>query len=288
MKPFLGIDRTTDKKNEIVNGDEFITKKPSVALSDAWEQASDNVENVIDKAKLSLPARIFGWICIIVTVLAVGAIGTLWSEEDIALTTLYQTIPWVFWIGMIALIGAIVFGVSANRHFKKTLESDEGEVAFSAVDSASDSVFAELGVPSDAFEIDLLSAGYRLKNGEPVHYEPWLPTHYYTTLIFSAYREGNALCLTNGDGVHTFPLSALRKIQTVKKSIVTDAWNKDEPHNKGVYKPYKIREDEDGNYISKPYYILTLEYAGEEWGIYFPCYELPAIEDLTGLTAESV
>ena len=40
-----------------------------------------------------------------------------------------------------------------------------------------------------------------------------------------------------------------------------------------------------GNVFFKPYYILEIEKDNQTFGIYFPCYELDAIEKLTGLTA---
>ena len=36
----------------------------------------------------------------------------------------------------------------------------------------------------------------------------------------------------------------------------------------------------------KAYHILELEHGGENYGIYFPCWELPVFERLTGLNAE--
>lgn len=287
MKLFLGIDRTTDKKNETVNGSEFITKHSSPALYNALEQAQDNTEKLLERAKLPLAVRVIGWICVVAALALVGGIFSAWNDdESMSIPAMYAAAPWLFWCAGAAVIGAITFGIVTYRFFKKTVESDEGDITFSALDNASDSIFADLGVPPNAVEVDLLAAPYKIKNGEPVHYDPFSPTRFYTTLIFRAYREGDALCLTNAEGVHTFPLSEMREIQTVRKSIITDTWNKEEAHNKGIYKPYKIHETEDG-FSSKPYHVLTLVHNGEEWGIYFPCYELPTLETLTGLTAEA-
>lgn len=36
----------------------------------------------------------------------------------------------------------------------------------------------------------------------------------------------------------------------------------------------------------KPHHILVIEQDGEEYGIYFPAYELSTFERLTGLSAE--
>ena len=41
-----------------------------------------------------------------------------------------------------------------------------------------------------------------------------------------------------------------------------------------------------GQVFSKPYHVLEFEAGEEEWGIYFPCYELPTFKKLTGLDAE--
>ena len=39
MKPFLGVDLTTDKKNEQVNGNEFLVAKPSNTLVQSFERS---------------------------------------------------------------------------------------------------------------------------------------------------------------------------------------------------------------------------------------------------------
>ena len=49
MKPFLGIDITTNKKNEESHGKEFLTATPSAALSTFLETNSENAEKAIKK-----------------------------------------------------------------------------------------------------------------------------------------------------------------------------------------------------------------------------------------------
>ena len=41
MKPFLGIDVTTDKNNELFNGEEFLIQTPSAALASALDSSSE-------------------------------------------------------------------------------------------------------------------------------------------------------------------------------------------------------------------------------------------------------
>jgi len=63
MKPFLGIDLTTDKKNEQFNGTEFLVMKPSSAMAQSFEQSSKKAEETIERTKLHLPLRITQLIC---------------------------------------------------------------------------------------------------------------------------------------------------------------------------------------------------------------------------------
>ena len=57
MKPFLGINLTTHKKNEEVNGDVFLVAKPDPALTRSFELSSENVEETIKKASCLLQYR---------------------------------------------------------------------------------------------------------------------------------------------------------------------------------------------------------------------------------------
>ena len=52
MKPFLGIDLTTDKKNEQFNGTEFLVMKPSSAMTQSFEQSSKKAEETIARGGL--------------------------------------------------------------------------------------------------------------------------------------------------------------------------------------------------------------------------------------------
>ena len=78
----------------------------------------------------------------------------------------------------------------------------------------------------------------------------------------------------------------LKSIQTVKKRIAIPSWNKEEGPTEGEFKPYKMTVNDMDMVFFKPYYILVGERNGEEYGIYFPCYELAVFENLTGLKAD--
>ena len=85
---------------------------------------------------------------------------------------------------------------------------------------------------------------------------------------------------------YRFPIDSFQRISTVKKRIIIGQWHKEERHNKGEYKQYKISTNQYG-YSLKNYHALELERFGETYGIYFPAYELHVFESLTHLSAEN-
>lgn len=59
-------------------------------------------------------------------------------------------------------------------------------------------------------------------------------------------------------------------------------WNKDVPPNKEPYKKYKIKTDNMGTIIIKPYYIATFEIDMQVYELYIPNYELDNFIKITG------
>lgn len=285
MKPFLGTDLTTNKKNEQMNGEEFLVAKPSLALTQAFERSLEDTEETLEKSKLPLPIRIGHWICGILGVfIAFGILESLGGEDGISLSEAYQNASWLFWLGGGCLVAWVILKMISIRKEKDILETDESSLAFNHLGKSSDAILADLAVPPDTKEIDVLTFCYKVKGDNIKVCEMALQLAPYMNPIFYVFADSENLYLANLEGKYAFPLSAIRAIKTVKKSIRIVEWNKDEPFNKGIYKQYKISEDKYGCIICKNYHIVEIEHNGELWGVYIPCYELPVIEELTGLT----
>ncbi len=287
MKPFLGIDVTKDKKNEVINGDEFIIERPSEWLTNSLENSSDNVDKVIENSKLPLSVRIVQWV-----LGAVGGFGLLLifelvaTEEDFTFKEIYQNVPWLIWLCVIFLIIWLILSIMSHKKHKSVFEADENEQVFDDYDNTCEAIFAEFNVPSNAKDIDVLSFFYKVKGEEIKVCE--IGAAQYINTVFKAYTDSENLYLVDIEGKYAFPLSKMKTIKSVKKTVSIMGWSKDEEYNEGEYKQYKLYEDKLGNIICKKYHILELELGGEIWGIYFPCYELPIFEQLTGLTAKTV
>ena len=284
MKPFLGIDITENKKNEHLNGNEFIVSIAPLAMANSLESTVEDEIDLLKKAKLPLPIRIVHWIC--------GAVGTLIacgiirSLGETSLAQAYSNAPWLFWLGGICLLVWLVLAVISRKKASVVMKSNESDRVSSKLNVLAESIFTELGVPADVAAVDILSFTYKLKNGEPIAKEQGLNTTAYNNLEFRVFVNDGTLFLANLENKYAFPLSELLAIRTVKKNIGIPNWNKETPPNKGIYKQYKLGVDQFENIHVKPYHILELEHGGKTWGIYFPNYELSTFEALTGLKAD--
>jgi len=275
MKPFLGIDLTANKKNEQRNGIGFLSAKPSLALSQALEQSYKNVDATVEQAKLPKIFRSIQFICGITAALL--ASGML--KADVSLTEGYQNAPGIYWAFGVCLLIWIVLKVLSIQKEKNVLSEDENTQVFSHWESTTEAVYAELSVPADAKEVDILSFYYKEKNGTIKVCEKGLQVAQYFNPVFKIFSDTESLCLANLDGKYAFPRSSIMGIRTVKKHIRIAGWNKEVQYNKGMYKQYKLTIDNYGCIHCKSYHILELNLNGEIWGIYFPSYELPVIEE---------
>ena len=288
MKPFLGIDLTTNQKNEQINGEEFVVAKPNLSLTRSLEFTSENVDETIEKSKLPLPIRIGHWICGAVGALvAIGIIKALGGEDGVTLSEAYQNASWLFWLGGACLVVWVLLKLISMRKEKNVLETEESSQVFNNLDKTCEAILADLKVPQDSREIDILSFFYKVKNDNIKVCEKGLQIAPYINPVFYIFTDSENLYLANLEEKYAVPLSQIKAIKSIKKTIRIMEWNKDEEFNKGIYKQYKLIEDNYGCIICKGYHILEFEHENELWGIYIPCYELPVIEELTGLKADN-
>jgi len=282
MKPFLGIDLTTDKKNEKFNGCEFLTLKPSATLSKSLEFSTEKAEATVEQSKLPLTVRIIQYICGFTALLFASGI----FKADASLAEGYQNAPWIYWTtGICAVIWLILWSWGKQKS-KTILGAEESTQTFSNLEGVSDAVYAELAVPANAKEVDILSFFYKVKDGKTKVCEKGMQIAQYLNPVFKIFSDSENLYLANLEGKYAFPLSAIVSIHTVKKHIRILSWNKEEKFNKGIYKQYKLTTDNYGCIHCKCYHILEINHNSGIYGIYIPCYEMPIFEELTGLKAQ--
>ncbi len=275
MKPFLGIDLTQNKKNEQLNGAEFLVQTTSSALSKSLEASTDKAEKTIEKSKLPLPLRVIQGICGVAALLIISGI----LKADVSFAEGYRNAPGLFWAaGVCGAVGVILW-LCGKQKAKAVLDTDESAQTFSHLDSATNAVYVEFDVPYDAKDIDVLSFFYKIKDGEVKVQEKGIQIFQYLNPTFKIFTDDQHLYLVNLEGKYAFPLSSIVKIHTVKKHMRIAGWNKEEMYNEGIYKQYKLTRDNYGCIHCKQYHILEINHQGESYGIYIPCYELPILEE---------
>ena len=277
MKPFLGIDLTLNNKNDQCNGSEFLVQRPSSALSESLEASTDKVKKVIQKSKLPLPLRIVQFICGIAALFISSGI----LNADVSLAEGYHNTPWLFSTAGICAVIWFILWLCGKYKSRSVLNTGESTQTFSHLGNVADAVYAEFSTPDDAKDIDILSFFYKIKDGDIKVQEKGMRGFQYFNPEFKIFADEENLYLANLEGKYAFPLSSIVKIHTVKKHIRIARWNKDEKYNKDIYKQFKLTTDNYGCLHCKQYYILEINHQGESYGIYFPNYELPTLEECT-------
>ena len=285
MKPFFGIDITTDKKNETQNADQFLVQKPSAAaekknsmfFDDAFEAFKGAVKTDVKKFNLFFCAGVAGLFALVFLFVYVASGVQNGSPAE----------WWVLCVGLGSAALAAVLAALAWRCGKFEDKWDDLEHETDRVEDSSAEIYAELGVPKETRTVEAIGFFYRVKGGEARPCRADLEqSRIYYGFTFRGYVSGGRLCLACLDGVFAVPLSELRAIRTIRQRIVLPEWVKSKPITHESYKPYKLTRDSLGNVHARWYHVLEFEHDGETWGIWFPNYDLPAYEKLTGLKAE--
>ncbi|MFR6157082.1 MAG: hypothetical protein ACLUI7_07840, partial [Coprococcus sp.] len=205
MKPFLGIDITTNRKNERLNGNEFLILKPSEILSQTLAKTTKQKDVIIQKSKMPLLLRIIKSICLFLAFICVSAL----LRARVFLAEAYHNAPWVFWLLPICVILFVLLTICEKVKSHHVLDTDENQHALATHDRVMKDILAELAVPDNAKNVDVLSCYYTERNGKIKAIEKGLQVHQFSNLIFKAYRDNENLYLTNCNGKYAFPLSSL-------------------------------------------------------------------------------
>lgn len=279
MKPVFGTDITTDRRNDWSNSDEFIARKVCPETELLLENAGKAARGIEKKSVLPWYALVLKFL------MGAAALFGLYGFINIGLDNGFgefsqKNLPWliVFLICGALWLALLIYGRARD---KKVNASNEAAEANAEEKRALSAARAELGVSEDAEAADVFLLAYKLKNdklridGDPF----WLNGEVY------AYRKDDALMLWGGEKVWAFPIENMKGIKTIRASITALCWNKKEKHKEGRFAQYRLVQNNYG-FRMKYYHILQLEHGGENYGIYFPCWELPVFEKLTGLNAE--
>lgn len=274
MKVFFGCDITYNKKNTQMDGDIFVCRKLDAAqektVDDEIEKLTALNEKMLPKALQTVYS-----ILLLAAVVCFVLITKTW-ENGTSLSDIYARSPWLFYATAGCTAVWVVFAVWMHKRAKKIAESDESTLLINHYNAVMENTLRALGAPPDCACIEILQVFYKNKNGKikfqkqgyahAMHPECYIYAD-ESTVYFSDIRQSYAI-----------PRSEITGIQKIKKRLSMFGWNKDTPHNKGAYKPYKIARGQGGTYCLRYYYALEILHGGEPYLLYFPPYELPVVE----------
>ena len=284
MKPIFGIDITLDKNNENINCDRFISKSISGETKQGFEEKTEGFNDTVKKSQLP------GWIQIVKYILGlyaiIVAVGVLRALTSVNIQQAFSNAPVLIISGIVCAALWLGLHLYSKKKEKDVFEEMDAEEQVASIEEDVNKIYEELGVPQNAAAVDILLFKYKEKDGKIIPKTVGMQTCEFFNMEVKIFVRDGKLHLADVENLYSFDMSKLKSIETINKSTSLLSWNKEIGYDEERYKKHKISVNNLGNIIIKPYHILALEHNGEEWGLYFPCYELEIFEILTGLRAE--
>ena len=291
MKPFFCIDIGDKEKKYLLNGAELVTASVPEELTKEYRIASDKKRMLKEKAELPNILKIA---TVLVGLMAVLSVATIvMSFFDAERAAALEANGYTETIGM-AVVGALLCGFLifyGKKRKEKVLESFEFKNTEDKIKKAVEKMRAELLVPADALETEVLAFPYKVK-GETVEFHPSKDGYKRAdNCKFMLFKEGESLVFSALDKKFAFPISGLKCLKREKAELVLSYWHKNEKYDSDNLKAYKM-DNRNGNVIINEYLSLYIEREIEEstekeiWTVNFPIYEKDAVESITGLKAE--
>lgn len=276
MKPFYCTDLTLDKNNKEQNGKEFITATLPQDVLDDFNKKSDEHFKKFKKLHMFLPILIKG-LCLYAGLML--SVPLLIRGFRVGFGEMLAQNSLLFIIGISCLlIAAITYLIEIK--IKKSVLNGKTEEEFEAEDDKYlQDVYNALGVPSYATETEIFSFTYKESDGVT-------PQDDFFNDSFVAYEDGDSLHFSDSLSVYSFKKNDLVGIRRVNQIVPIAWWHKDGEPTDEKYAKYITPSKKHIHGTIDRYYILEVIHNGETFGIYFPSYELPTFEKLTGLFAE--
>ena len=250
MIPIFCTDKNRIDESDAMGGREFLAKTVSPPLRKDLRDCDERIAKAAKKLTLPIGLRLLLWYCLGmgISVLYAALLSIKHAREDL----------WIFsgiGVAFLATAGLIAFwGILRKR---KMLKSREREKLAADTEKARRNALAELGVPNNAETAEVLTFFYKIKKGRvtPVYYGGAV----FSLVELRLWRDGQNLYAADLEQVYAFPLTSLRRLTGVEKTIYID-------------RIPLLR-----------HYILELRHQGQDYGIYFPSYYVETVEKLTGL-----
>lgn len=286
MKPFLVIDRTSDDNNRYQSGAEFCVKEVTQEIYDEYMSLGKKKEELEEKLripKLLLYAPVF---CLVLSVCTfMFFVPYLFKPANINEENAFGVLI-SFVLFICGLVGFFVLKKVITDRQKNFFESKEYINHQEKGKELTQKICKELQIPDDYISADIIFFHYKSENGQiqVIRRDPKKTPYDNDGYFF--YIQDNTFYVASCLEKYAVNLDAFTGIRKVNEFIKLPRWTKPEPITHKKYAQYNLTVVDD-ELLMDTYYILEFTHEGQVWGLYFPCYELPVFENLTGLKAET-
>ncbi len=265
MKPLFCTDVTNNKHSTAIHGEEFIFSSLSDDTRREINLTMEEASKPLQQAELPLLLKLlrYAGLCFAM------AMGVTMFDGG------FQVVRLLFCLaGLAVYIGLSIYAGKRKESLVKKLGA---EPMMDAMEKVTRRVMEELEIPQNAMTADVLCFRYREKDGKREVVLSAGGVKHVNVEVY-CYKNETHLFLADMERVYAFPLQGLRTITAVHEPIALARWNK--PYDP---RQYGLEQTAGGTVPTDVHYILEFTADGEDYGIYFPVYELEAIKQLTGL-----
>lgn len=276
MRNFFAVDMT-DPDNATMPADGYCRRSVSDTLSQRMDTLSDTLDEKVETATRSWPHKIAGFAVAAVALISITAFDILAEGAE--------TIPWTAWLCLIPVAICLGAGVLISRSYKKLVESrmstDEMTLQMEQADACYQLSRHEMGVPSDAVTVDILTYAYEMKKGKEKQIH--LADEHYSATPLEAFVEDGCLMLAEAAKTYGFPLAQVTAVTRLEGGTRIYSWNKEEGCKDEPYAPYRISYNEDDDVFTvRAVYVVEWP----EGELVVPDYDWERIlAPMTGLSA---
>lgn len=285
MRPLFCIDVTRNRKNEELNGVEFIAREISDESKKILNKKIKALNSRANKIKPSCLAALTMAVCFLAgLILFIGAVVS--AVKDVTSQSFKNPALFIASVIFFIIFAVLLFIIKRKN---KELPPDEEVIELTEeVNNEYIILEEELGIPEDYKEIEVLKFYYKNKNDKRrvVHHRKGFEfSPRYENIPYKFYTTPGYLHIADKTCVYAFALHELKRIQLITKDIKIPYWLKSEAFDSEAFEQYRIKETDSG-YLLREHYVLEIERNDETFGLYFPNYELNEIQEITGITVE--
>ena len=201
MKNLFGVNIAHSKKNDIIDGADFITKRLSSELQNKFDFCFN--EGKSQKETLPLPLMIIQIISMIF--LGLTFVTNIKSIFERKLFVAFHKMPYLYLVEIINILIFILLKVLEILKKKQVIMCEEDAETNNLCEKVIEECYAELDIPDDTKTelIEVLKFKYKIKNGKEKLIS--FGTYDYAHPEYIAYIQDESLCFSDIDWVMGIP-----------------------------------------------------------------------------------